>query len=55
MMADLRAATRDRCVVLVTHRATDRRDNDERIALLGTGLLETGLLDAGESAPVAAR
>ncbi|MEO6532281.1 MAG: thiol reductant ABC exporter subunit CydC [Pseudolysinimonas sp.] len=33
MMADLRAATHDRCVVLVTHRATDRRDDDERIDL----------------------
>jgi ATP-binding cassette subfamily C protein CydCD len=34
MMADLRSATRDRCVVLVTHRRSDLRDGDERIVLL---------------------
>jgi len=33
MMADLRSATRDRCVVLVSHRSTDRRDGDERLEL----------------------
>jgi len=33
MMADLRSATRDRCVVLVSHRRTDRRDGDERLEL----------------------
>jgi len=35
MMSDLRAATRDRIVVLVTHRAEDRLPGDRVVRLDG--------------------
>jgi ATP-binding cassette subfamily C protein CydCD len=39
MMSDLRAATRDRIVVLVTHRAEDRRPGDRVVQLRGASEL----------------
>jgi ATP-binding cassette subfamily C protein CydCD len=41
MMSDLRAATRDRIVVLVTHRAEDRRPGD-RMLHLGSRDIQVG-------------
>jgi ATP-binding cassette subfamily C protein CydCD len=37
MMADIRRATGDRIVVLVSHRASDRRPGDQRLRLSGRG------------------
>lgn len=41
MMSDIRDATRDRLVVLVTHRADDRRPGDHVVRLAGPSALHT--------------
>jgi ATP-binding cassette subfamily C protein CydCD len=51
MMADIRRATGDRIVVLVSHRASDRRPGDRRIRLSGAGAQQPLEVGAGDLRP----